>query len=359
MIQKTNHFDAGQGKFLLLLIAAFIMFSFISCKNTSSGKLPQYVDVIRSAYADSTQFNPEQGQEDWKLYQNNPVIITGGKGEWDAGALGSMSVIKLRDTLHIYYEAWGSRTDSGALTEYLTLQIGHATSINGIDWIKDTLNPVIHKGASGEWDQDGTWDPFVLFEDNKYKMWYGGGADSHCNWGYAESVDAIHFTKKGQISHLGNVEDGHIVHDIKNSKYYMYYWDRKFEPMGLFRSESINETDFDFENAVNIKIEGEKYPGMYKFTHVILENGSWIMFYSNFLRPDCPDATVRLATSNDGINWTSQNNNLLRGMDGEVIQIDTELYLMYFGPQGFFDAKDCNIRLAAYAGKLTDLYSNK
>jgi len=29
----------------------------------------------------------------------------------------------------------------------------------------------------------------------------------------------------------------------------MYYWDRKFEPSGLFRAESPNETDFNFAHS--------------------------------------------------------------------------------------------------------------
>ena len=54
-----------------------------------------------------------QGNEPaWKDYEKNPIVTIGQKGSWDAGALGSMTVLKVDDTFHMYYEAWGVRTDS-------------------------------------------------------------------------------------------------------------------------------------------------------------------------------------------------------------------------------------------------------
>src|ERR1017187_4752789 len=69
---------------------------------------------------------------------------------------------------------------------------------------------------------NGSWDPFVLYEDGVFKMWYGGGENTHCDWGYAVSADGMHFVKKGQLSHLGNVEDDHVVHDKATGRYFMY-----------------------------------------------------------------------------------------------------------------------------------------
>jgi predicted GH43/DUF377 family glycosyl hydrolase len=280
-------------------------------------------------------------------------LTTGDPGEWDAGALGSMNVVKVGDIYHMYYEAWGVRSEaSWNREEYFSLQIGHAISLDGLHWKKDPINPVLPRGAEGEWDHYGTWDPFVIYEDGLYKIWYGGGEHQTCDWGFAVSEDGRKFIKKGQISHLGNVEDVHVVHDLYTDLYHMYYWDRAYEPMGLFHATSPNETDFDFAKAENITIDGENYPGMYKFTHVIREGETWLMFYGNFVRPHCPDGTVRMAVSKDGHQWTSKNQNLIAGHDGEVLMTDDELYLMYYGPQGFFDRKDCDIRVAIYQGKL-------
>ena len=300
------------------------------------------------------------GKQGFKPYEGNPVLSKGGPGEWDAGALGSMTVIKVGDTYHMYYEAWGVRTEkSWDGAEYNSLQIGHATSKDGIHWVKDPANPVIAKGKERDetdaWDRDGTWDPFVIYEDGVFKMWYGGG-NRFCDWGYAVSTDGTHFTKKGRISNLGKVEDDHVFHDKEAGRYYMYYWDRAHEPLALFRATSPNETDFDFKNAQQIKIEGEVFP-KYKFSHVFKDNGVWYMLYGDFKRPHCPESTVRLATSPDGLNWTKVNGNLVEGHDGEMLKLDNDLYAMFYGPRNHFDAANCDIRLALFQGNLKDLVS--
>jgi len=291
----------------------------------------------------------------WTNYPSNPVLKPGAKGEWDAGALGSMTVLKVGEVFHMYYEAWGTRGHNGDSVDYLTLQIGHATSDDGLQWTKDPANPVLRKGDAGEWDHDGTWDPFVLYEDGVFKMWYGGGEASHCDWGYAVSQDGVKFVKKRQLSHLGNVEDDHVVHDRAAGRYFMYYWDRKHEPKGLFRAESANETDFDFAHAEPIHIEGLKYPGMYKFTHVLHDDGKWYMFFAGFVRPGCKGCTTGLATSPDGLHWNAKNPNLLAGIDGEVLPLTADSWLMFYGPDGFFDQAGCDIRAALYNGNLAGL----
>jgi len=293
------------------------------------------------------------GAGHWAVYPHNPVLQLGAKGAWDAGALGSMTVLKVGDVCHLYYEAWGVRGDSAA--DYNSLQIGHATSRDGLHWTKDPANPVLAKGAAGDWDHDGTWDPFVLFEDGVFKMWYGGGQDQHCDWGYAISGDGVNFRKKGRISHLGNVEDDHVVHDKAVGVYFMYYWDRKHEPAGLFRARSPNETDFNFASAEPVRIAGLDKPAMYKFSHVIRDGGSWQMIFGEFVRPGCKGCHTGLATSADGLHWTARNQNLLVGQDGEVLKLADDLWLMFYGPDGFFDQAGCDIRVALFKGPLVDL----
>jgi hypothetical protein len=186
-------------------------------------------------------------------------------------------------------------------------------------------------------------------------MWYGGGENTHCDWGYAVSADGVHFVKQGQISHLGDVEDDHVVHDHVTGRYFMYYWDRKHEPKGLFRAQSLNETNFDFAHAQPVHIDGLPGNSMYKFTHVLQDRGRWLMFFAEFVRPACKGCWTGYATSPDGLRWRAQNRQLLLGQDAEILKVADDLYLMYYGPDGYFDQKDCDIRLAVYQGKLSAL----
>jgi hypothetical protein len=137
--------------------------------------------------------------------------------------------------------------------------------------------------------------------------------------GYAVSKDGSHFEKKGKISDLGEVEDIHVVQDIGSGGYYLYYWDRYYEPKGIFCARSEDEMHFNFKKAVNISIENDYEADMYKFSHVMKGDHLWIMFYADFVRPHCQNSKTRLALSTDGLHWKSYNNNLFSGHDAEIL----------------------------------------
>ena len=191
------------------------------------------------------------GTDAWRPVPANPILRPGARGEWDEWAVMSMSVVRVGRTFHLYYE--------GGATGVGDLQVGHATSTDGLTWTKDPENPVLRPGAAGEWDDGATWDPFVLYEDGVFKMWYGGERTGHRDFqcGYATSTDGVHFEKKGKIGTVpdGEMADMHVVHDRDAGRYIMYYWDRHFEPAWrLRRAESPDETGFDFGRAAPIRI---------------------------------------------------------------------------------------------------------
>ena len=123
----------------------------------------------------------------------------------------------------------------------------------------------------------------------------------------------------------------------------------------MYRAESLNETDLDFAHAEPIRIEGLDYPTMYKFTHVIQNDGKWVLFFGKFVRPGCKGSSTGFATSQDGLHWKARNKNLLIGIDGEVLKVADDIWLMFYGRDGFFDQAGQDIRVARYKGKLADL----
>lgn len=302
------------------------------------------------------------GTDSFQVYHGNPILKPGDEGEWDAGALGSMTVVQANGMYHLYYEAWGKLSNEGTDEEYNTLQIGHAFSEDGVNWTKDRANPVLPKGGEGEWDHEGTWDPFVIYEDNIFKMWYGGNM-SLCDWGYAISKDGSSFEKKGKISDLGNVEDIHVVHELKNDEYYLYYWDRAQapwddimdglpSPSGLFVARSKNETNFDFSNAIRLTVKGQDWP--VKYSHIIKDNDKWVMFYGEAVTRGNSSHTG-MAISENLIDWKKAAFPLVNGHDAEVIEAIPDLWFMYYSPDKYFDMPDCDIRLAIFHGKLDKL----
>jgi len=282
----------------------------------------------------------------WKPYDGNPIIEPGKAGRWDSWAVMSMTVVKVGRTFHLYYE--------GGLTGCGDLQIGHATSSDGLRWVKDPCNPVIRPGADGEWDAGATWDPFVIYEDGVFKMWYGGEQAGHRNFqcGYAVSKDGTHFQKKGRISDFdgGEMADMHVVHDRKSGRYYMFYWDRRFDLADSLRvAVSNNETDFDFENSMRIRVRGEE-PG-HRYTHVFSEGRPWYMYYGF----DGGPKRSGYATSSDLVNWRVLNRNLPETEDAEILKAGDELYFMFYCPAGMQDEGGCDIRLAIFNGDLSAL----
>jgi len=288
------------------------------------------------------------GKNNWKAYPQNPIITPGPKGTWDSWAVMSMTVVKVGDTFHLYYE--------GGLTGCRDLQIGHASSSDGLNWVKDPENPVLRPGKAGEWDEGATWDPFVIYEDGLFKMWYGGerkgvkqGWDYQC--GYAVSKDGTHFRKAGKITTFarGNIGDMHVYHDRDTGRYYMYYWDRAMPKADRLRvAVSPNETGFDFENAQTIRIENET-PG-HRYTQVIKQAKTWYMFYGYENK-----GKTGLAISSDGLDWKAVKKYLLPSEDAEILPIDDDIIFMFYCPKGFQDEKDCDIRLAIFNGRIDNL----
>lgn len=305
----------------------------------------------------------------WEKYENNPILAPGSE-EYKSKALGSMTVVKVENTFHMYYEAWES------FTPY-KLWICHATSKNGKHWHDDPENPVLSwiPKITGM----GTWDPFVLYENGKFKLWYGIG---YARWGYATSTDGTHFSpvqgKTGAISPKGAFEDDHVAHD--NSQYYMYYYGGQYYPWGLVRVESENKTAFDFQDLQQVRIIGENVPC--KFTTVFKDEGKWYMYYAPSIDkgwitgkfPSFPGshggnplflggrigyATTDELKGENGLHWHVQNPAVLAGEDQEVVKVGENLYYMYYCPPNYFDRVGCDIRLAILRGDLDDVVARK
>jgi hypothetical protein len=299
--------------------------------------------------------DPFKGNGRWCQYTNNPILAPGPRGSWDAGAIETMTVVKVGEGYHLYYEGWARAADGGLGV----IQIGHATSRDGKHWTKDPANPVLPTGKPNDWDRSGTWDPSVIYEQGVFKLWYGGSTDTRCEWGYATSTDGVHFEKHGRLSHLGQVEDDYVIHDWAGGRYLMYYWNRKYEPEGLYCAQSPDETNFDFARAQPIHIAGLPYTNtMYKFPHVFQDGGQWFMYFGQFVRPGCAECWTGYATSQDGLQWQLQNPQVIQCHDAFILKMTNNLYYMYYGPDGYFDQKACDIRLAIFQGQLNALSVN-
>ena len=125
----------------------------------------------------------------------SPVIQVGSTSEWDNGFLEGPSVMKEGSIYKMWHCGYDVSVD-GSGTDGHT-NIGYATSTDGINWTKYIDNPVLRTGAD-TWDSINVQDPHVIKQGSMYYMWYGGGS-STSNYdqqvGFAYSSDGISWTK--------------------------------------------------------------------------------------------------------------------------------------------------------------------
>jgi hypothetical protein len=158
----------------------------------------------------------------WTKDASNPVLEAGSAGSWDDSRAAAWSVILIEATYHMWYTGGDGSAN----------RIGHATSLNGIDWTKDANNPVLDVGSTGSWDDFHVWTPAVVFDNTIYQMWYTGYDGSKGQIGYATSMDGISWAKKGTANPVLNVgsagewDDGAAyapVVIVEDTTYHMWY----------------------------------------------------------------------------------------------------------------------------------------
>jgi PKD repeat protein/predicted GH43/DUF377 family glycosyl hydrolase len=135
----------------------------------------------------------------WTRSQD-PVLTTGSYTEWDRASVCPNRIIATADGYVMYY--------NGGLPNDTAIQIGMATSPDGITWTKyndpSTPNPpyvesdpVLPLGAYGEWDAATVVGGYARQTASGWEMLYTGVDSSWASisLGYAASADGIHWHK--------------------------------------------------------------------------------------------------------------------------------------------------------------------
>ena len=162
------------------------------------------------------------------------VLNTGNEGEWDSKWMDTPEIIKL-DTCYLLYYYGDSIGYTASLEGVTHSSIGVAYSYDGINWTKSPANPVFTKGNVGDWDGTWIESPAILYNENtnELQMWYNGTDTT--TWkiqiGLATSSDGINWTKHAsnpvlQNGVLGTYDDmwiGTPAVIYENNHYEMWY----------------------------------------------------------------------------------------------------------------------------------------
>lgn len=126
----------------------------------------------------------------WTKYDSNPVLGVGGDGTWEDEDVVEPTVLRMDSTYHLWYSAYDGQTS----------RIGHATSLDGITWSKDTANPVLDLGAPGAWDWLDVYGPSVIRYNDTFLLWYAGETLPEAyQTGYALSPDGSAWTRQQML----------------------------------------------------------------------------------------------------------------------------------------------------------------
>lgn len=132
------------------------------------------------------------------------VLLPGSEGAWDAGWVGSPSVLAHDGGYLMWY--------GGADAWRIVTGIGLATSDDGLIWTRHAANPVVSPRPPGHFDDLGVSAPHVIHDGQRFILWYTGstgGGDwarpQAASIGIAFSDDGVAWTRQPSPVVMGGV----------------------------------------------------------------------------------------------------------------------------------------------------------
>lgn len=134
-----------------------------------------------------------------------------------------------------WYTGWNGDIEhlGGGISMKKNFRIGYATSADGLRWTKSTgdagAGAVLSTGNLEAKDGYGVEDPYVIKENDIYRMWYVAWDGNIRNIHYATSGDGINWIKKGPMLHAGGfreVETQNPVIFKRAGQYELWYQGR-------------------------------------------------------------------------------------------------------------------------------------
>ncbi len=164
----------------------------------------------------------------------DPILQAGSSGEWDSESITPESVIVTDSGLIMFYSGFGdnlparvglAHLDGDTWIKYNDPQTGYPYAES---------DPILELGDPGEWDDDLAALCSVYKTVTGFEMFYSGSTDNSMNIGYATSENGIEWFKHPNNPIYSYLDDPfavlngyHVVANptimIKDSLYYMYY----------------------------------------------------------------------------------------------------------------------------------------
>lgn len=212
-------------------------------------------------------------------YSSDCILKPGELGCFDDSGVTPISIVNVEGDTYLYYVGWRARS-----TVRMELVAGLAISKNGREFKRYSKAPILHK--NNEEPINILTAPFVIKDNNMFKMWYVSGIRwinpdlPQYDIKYAESKDGLTWNQTGKIAIA--LRDGEnalarpfvIKEDniykmwfsYKSDKYQLGYaeskdginWIRKDDEVGIYPSDDGWDSDM-IEYAAVFEYDGKKY----------------------------------------------------------------------------------------------------
>jgi predicted GH43/DUF377 family glycosyl hydrolase len=190
-----------------------------------------------------------------KANEKGPVLKPGPLGYFDDHGVYPSSFIRMGDNIFMYYTGW----NPGPYPLFYT-NIGLCVSTdNGNTFERYQDFPIIQRDAIDPWM---TSQPYVLKENELYRMWYISGEGwekkegkllSFYNIKYAQSKDGINWQKEGQVciplkDGIKNVARPSVILDEGVYKMWFPYKKEQGYRIGFAQSKNALNWDMDLKS---------------------------------------------------------------------------------------------------------------
>ena len=292
----------------------------------------------------ATLWDPDQdgivltGRDTFWKYRSNPVVAEGAATTWEDDSVMEPCVVFAKGQYHLFYVGY-----DGDGTDYA---IGLARSDDGLTYSKYTSNPVITKSGAG-YDSSGVRDPFVIYEDGLFKMWYtalNGAAESIA---YATSTDGTSWTKYAsnpviaQPTLWATNEFGDPCVIMVNGQYWMYLSGGSVasqQSVGLyFSDDGIAWTAHDVLPILKKAPSGDFGSQEILDVAVVHDGEVFIMYFTGRNGPTAK-YKIGIATSYDGKRWIRHESAIMdtgitfdtSELQSPCIIVNGEMALLYY-----------------------------
>lgn len=181
--------------------------------------------------------------QDWNyVYENAVFEASPAPGSWDSGGVWNHCVIKDGSEYKMFYSGYESATGSGD-------KIGLARSSDGLVWTREPSNPVINTKPGTQYEK-AVYSGTVLTSGTTYKMWFSGvAANDVVRTFYTTSTDCVTWDTPTVVLDVGpDTYDAFVAFLpsvlFDSEKYHMWYMGYGPNGYAFCYATSINGTNW-------------------------------------------------------------------------------------------------------------------